>query len=268
MKKSLLFLMLTACGGTGTLNLTTWGEEYIEQEIPSSVFVDGFSVRYSKFIVTIKDFTLATQTGEKGMAQTTPAAIDVTKAGPTQILEWTQVPAQKWDTVSYGIGPASDAVAIGQTSADDVTAMKAAGASIWVEGALLKDGAQKTFSWSFDVDTHYADCTNPDLGVGVTIVTGKTEDVQLTIHGDHLWYDDLQSAEAKVRGQAKWDADTNDDGVITQDELKAVSLTTLPIDQYGTGGASSVKNLSDFVRALSRTVGHYRGEGECEAMAR
>lgn len=260
--------LLPACTGTGTLSLTTWGEEFIEQEIPESTFIDGYSVTYSKFIVTIKDFTLATKTGETGDAMTTAAAIDMTKKGPVQILEWTDVPAIKWDQVSYGIGPASNPTPIGETSADDVSAMAAAGQSIWVEGALHKGAEQKTFSWKFDVDTHYADCTNPDLGDGVTIVTGKTEVVQLTIHGDHLWYDDLQSADAKVSGQAKWDADANDDGVITQEELAAVSLTTLPLTQYGTGGASNVKNLSDFVRALSRTVGHFRGEGECEASAR
>ncbi len=261
-------VVLSSCGGSGTLSLTTWGEDYIEQQIPSSSFEDGYSVKYSKFIVVIKDFTLATKSGTTGPSQDTPSAIDVTRAGPTVIQTIDPVDAIKWDSVSYGIGPATNAVAIGQTSAADVTVMNAEGKSIWVEGTVSKGAVSKTFSWKFDVNTHYANCTTPDLGEGVTIVTGKTEAVQLTIHGDHLWYDDLQSVNAKVRGQAITGADTDNDGVITQAELAAVALTTLPLGEYGTGGASNVKTLDDFVRALSRTVGHYRGEGECEATAR
>lgn len=58
------------------------------------------------------------------------------------------------------------------------------------------------------------------------------------------------------------------DGVITLDELAAVQLTSLPLGQYGTGSAGSVHTLKDFVSALSRTVGHFRGEGECVSRAR
>lgn len=76
------------------------------------------------------------------------------------------------------------------------------------------------------------------------------------------------SEEAKIRFQALADADKNNDGEITLVELGMVDLTSLPVDQYGTGGASAVKNLHDFVNALSRTLGHYRGEGECEPHAR
>jgi hypothetical protein len=47
-----------------------------------------------------------------------------------------------------------------------------------------------------------------------------------------------------------------------------VNLTTLPLGQYGTGSAPNVKTLKDFVLALSRTVGHYRGEGHCHSHAR
>lgn len=34
---------------------------------------------------------------------------------------------------------------------------------------------------------------------------------------------------------------------------------------YGTGAAANVNNLREFVTALSRTLGHFRGEGECFA---
>jgi hypothetical protein len=259
---------LSGCGGSGNLSLTVWGEEFIEQQIPTDTFEDGYSVRFSKFLVVIKDFTLATKTGTTGPSQSTPYVVDVTKPGPIELQTFTGLNAIKWDAVSYGIGPSPSAVGRGTVTAADVEAMTTGGHSVWVDGTVSKGTMSKTFSWKFDTDTHYASCTNPDLGEGVTVASGGNEVVELTIHGDHLWYDDLQSPEAKVRGQAVVTADADADGTVTQAELTQVQLTALPLGQYGTGGANNVKNLNDFVRSLVRTIGHYRGEGECEAMSR
>jgi hypothetical protein len=46
----------TGSGGEGKLSFTTWGEEYVEEEIPVDSkavtgFVDGWTVKYSKFLV-------------------------------------------------------------------------------------------------------------------------------------------------------------------------------------------------------------------------
>jgi hypothetical protein len=259
---------LAGCGGVGELSLTAWGEDYIEQGIPAAAFEDGFTVRYTKFLVVLKDFSLATKTRVKGPSQATAQVVDVTKPGPLELQLFKGVEALKWDHVSYGIGPSPAAVGAGEVSAADVEVMKSSGSSLWVEGTVSKSGVSKSFSWKFDVDTHYGACTNPDFGEGVTVPSGGKVSVELTIHGDHLWYDDLQSPAAKVRGSAITGADGNGDGVVTQQELAAVQLTSLPLGQYGTGGASSVKTLNDFVRALARTVGHFRGEGECEASAK
>jgi predicted small lipoprotein YifL len=263
-----LSLALTGCGGTGTLVLTTWGEEYIEQEIPPTEFEDGFTVQFSKFLVVLKDFTLATKTGRKGPTQSTPLVVDVHLPGPLVLQTFEGLEALKYDQVSYGIGPASNAVGAGNVAAADVQAMTAGGHSLWVEGTVAKGGVSKRFAWKFDIDTRYTECTSPDFGEGATVPVGGEAKVELTIHGDHLWYDDLQSPDAKLRGTAIFGADADQDGTITQQELTAVSLTTLPLGQYGTGGASSVKSLNDFVRALGRTVGHFRGEGECVTAAR
>lgn len=261
-------VVASGCTGSGNLSLTTWGEDYIEKEIPASAFEDGWSVKYTKFIVSFRDFTLATKTGTKGPVQKSPSLADVTKPGPTELEKFESIPALKYDAVSYAVGPASaDSVGVGAIASADVEAMKSGASSVWVEGSLSKGGVTKTFSWKFDTSTHYENCTNPDFGEGATVPTGGTETVELTTHGDHLWYDDLQSPDAKLRGTAIAAADANSDGVITQAELAQVQLTTLPLGQYGTGGASSVKTLADFQRALVRTVGHYRGEGECDAVA-
>ncbi len=268
MRLFVLAFALVGCGGVGEVSLTTWGEEYIEQGIPTAIFEDGHTVRYDKFLVVIKDFTMARKTGEKGPAQVTPLVVDVTQPGPLELVKFTGVDALKYDQVSFGIGPASNAIAAGGVAAADVERMKSGNRSILVEGTVSKGAVSKRFAWAFSLDTHYADCTNPDFGEGVTLPTGGREEVQLTIHGDHFWYDALQSPDAKVRGAAIVAADADADGEVTQAELAAVQLTTLPIGQYGTGGASNVKTLGDFVNALGRSIGHFRGEGECITTAR
>jgi hypothetical protein len=261
-------VMLMGCGGVGEVTLTTWGEDYIEQGLPAELFEDGFSVRYSKFLVVIKDFEMAKRTGEQGPRQAGPLVVDVTKPGPLELAKFSDVDALKYDQVSYGIGPASDAIASGEVAATDVELMKAGNRSIWVEGTVSKGAVSKRFSWAFSLDTHYSDCTNPDFGEGVTVPNGGQQTVELTLHGDHFWYDDLQSPEAKVRGTAIVAADSNDDGEVTLAELAAVQLTSLPLSQYGTGSLGNVKTLADFVTALGRTIGHFRGEGECTTASR
>ena len=103
--------------------------------------------------------------------------------------------------------------------------------------------------------------------MGVSVPDGGVATMQFTIHGDHLFYDDLASPDAALRGKAIFEADTDSNGEITWQELEAVDLSTLPEGQYGTGGAPDVYTLGDFVEALSRTVVHFQGEGHCHSHA-
>ncbi len=246
MKKLLLaVLAVSGCAGSGTLTVTAYGEEFIEEEIPAEEFEDGFKVHFTKFLVTIKGFKADTKTGDGGPSQSSSITLDVSNAGPHTVQQFTRVEAKKYDAVSWTIAPASD----GDNSVE-------------VEGELTDgDGNTKTFAWVFDTATEYSECASDELGEGVTVTADGDAEAQLTIHGDHLFYDDLQAADAKLRGQALFDADS-DDNVITLEELNAVQLTSLPASQYGTGGAD-VTTLGAFVRAQVRSLGHFQGEGHC-----
>lgn len=267
-------VVLGGCGGDGSLAFTAWGEDYIERGIPvdspeETGFVDGWTVTYTRFVVVLGEVTLAKKTGEAGPAQDAPRVVDLVKKGPVALFTFADVPAGKWERVSYAIAPAtSQVVAAGAIDAGDVERMRAGGLSVYVEGVGAAGGVTKHFAWGFTTYTRYEDCTNPDFGEGVTVPTGGQEVVQLTQHGDHFWYDDLQSPEASLRFQAIADADADGDGDVTLAELDAVPLTFLPLGQYGTGSARHVKTLKDFVTALGRTVGHFRGEGDCLSRAR
>ncbi len=254
------------------VRFTTWGEEYIEDKLPAQVgmengFVDGWSVKYSKFLLVFKDITVADTKGTVASKQPGAKAYDLTRKGPVEVYS-ASIPAGKYEQVSYAIAPDANVTA-GNIDDADLALLKSRNASLLVIGAATKGAVTKTFEWTFTSDTNYLDCEKAEMGgKGVMLTVGTTTTAQLTIHGDHFFYDDLQSPDTKLRFDAIASADLNADNKVTLDELQAVQLTSLPAGQYGTGSVSSVKNLRDFVTSLARTVGHYEGEGECAPKAR
>jgi hypothetical protein len=265
-----------AGSGKGAITFETWGEEYIEQEIPAvnasgeTIVEDGFTIKYSRFLVAFAEITVADSAGKTAAKQAGTKVFDMHAAGVKDIVTFSDLNAQSWDKVSYVIAiPGADAeLGTGATEGDRKTLVEAA-ASIHVEGTITKGAVSKAFDWSFSTETLLRDCKAEVAGKeqdGALVTNGGTDRVQLTIHGDHFFYDDLQSISAKVRAQAIVDADADGDGKVTLDELAAVKLSAAAQATGGTysaGDVPNVNNLRDFVTSLSRTVGHFRGEGEC-----
>jgi hypothetical protein len=127
--------------------------------------------------------------------------------------------------------------------------------AVQVEGTLTCGGEDKLFRWAFDEHTVY-DCAPSDL----TVPVGGEDSTELTVHGDHLFYDGLENPDAAVRGEALLEADTDGDGEIALGELEAVSVPALG---YEVGRYSDVLDLRSFVSHLTRTLVHVDGEGEC-----
>jgi hypothetical protein len=260
-------LSLAGCGdqeggGAGTLTLTTWGEDYIEQGIPATEVEEGAAINFSKFLIALSELRVADASGAVGGELGEQRVFDLVPPGPHQLARFTAIGAQRWDRLGARIAPASGAVA-GNASAADVTLMNQRGLSIYLEGSIQPaTGAPLSFAWGFDTATRYEDCEDAEGKLGVVVPTGGSATAQLTMHGDHFFYDSLQG-DAKLRVEALLAADTDADRALTLTELAAVDLTTLPLDQYDTAGDGSVKTLADFVRALSRTLVHFQGEGHC-----
>jgi len=268
---SMALMALSACTDTGSGNVafSTWGEEFIEEGIPATEFADGWSVKYDRFLVVLSGVKVAdgtTVAGEMG----TPRLFNHVVPKPKPVVDFPSLAAKTWPNVSYVIGPAANAeLGAGATEADK-TLMTAGGYGLYVEGKAQKGADSRTFKWGFSVKTLFDSCKGDVSGKevdGVVVANGGTDAVELTIHGDHLFYDDLQSPEAKVRFQNIADADADKNGEVTLAELEAVKLARLPPANgaYGTGSDSKVVDLKAFVTELSRTVGHFRGEGECFA---
>jgi hypothetical protein len=287
MKKVVCFALaaLAACSdssdGQGTVTFTTWGEDYIEREIPPKdemgevIVEDGWTVRYTKFLVVISEVSVA-EDGKAPAAQlATPKLFDMHAPGQKPVATFADLPGRAYPHVSYAIAPATAVVEVGAGATEaDKQLMVANGYSVFVEGSAIKETTTKSFRWGFKTSTLYDRCKAEVSGKetdGVVVTNGGTDAVELTIHGDHLFYDDLQSAEAKLRLDNIVNADANADGEVTLEELAAVDLadrTKITSGTYGTGSATGINDLRAFVEALSRTVGHFRGEGECVARAR
>lgn len=260
--------------GKGTVTFTTWGEEYIEEGLPSSAFLDAWSVKYSKFLVVYNHVTIADDDGVVVAKLDHPLVFDMTQKakGKPKTLASFELEAKAWPNVSYQVGPITNDAEPGDlATAADVTLLQAEQASVHVEGtAASPSGVQKTFHWSFSPATLFEGCHGTQDGKeveGVLVTNGGTQEVELTVHGDHMFYDDLQSEEGGPRFQAFADADANGDGEVTLAEMDQVRLYTIPAEKgtYGTGALGNVDTLGQYVRTLARTIGHYRGEGSCNS---
>lgn len=264
------------CGGDsagtspGTVSLSLWGEDFIADRIPPRMgdavgFEDGWTLRYTRFLVNLGDFTVAASDGTAGGALAPMRVYDLkTTATPYAVGRISGVPSRRMDRVSYRIAPATAASTAGNATATDLALMQTNGYGIYVEGEGTRMGATVRFRWGFTQGVSYSPCSNADDSLGLAIPSGGNVDAQITLHGDHFFYDDLQSPEARLRFDAIAAADADRDGAVTLEELARVDLTTLPSSQYGGGDMGRVRTLRDFVTAISATIGHFNGEGHCQ----
>jgi len=260
---------LAGCGSeeVGRVSFTTWGEEYIEQGIPAAEFEDGWSVKFKRFLVVLGNVRVADEAGQEAARMPGSRLVNHVAPGVKEVVAFADLEAKPWTQVSYELAVAKADTAIGDGATEaDRTLMVGGGYNVYAEGDATSGSVTKSFAWGFGVPTLLARCKGDKDGKetdGALVTSGGTDTVELTIHGDHFFYDDLQSPAAKLRFDAIASADTDSDGTITIEELSAVKLVDIPEGTYGTGSASDINDLGQFVTALSRTVGHFRGEGEC-----
>lgn len=248
-------LLLGACDAAGagesTLRVTAWGEDFIEQGIPADAFVDGWSVTFDAFVVSLDGIDA------QGVRLPGTHVVDLSQAsaGTGHELGALTVSADRTPMLSWSLSAATaDAV----TDVDDKTldAMVGAGASIWARGVAMRGNEVKTFDWALDASPRYVNCDT-----GVPLAQGVPTDAVLTVHADHLFYDDLDSAEPNVAFDLIAAADADADGAITLAELRAQSLSGQT--RYQVGGRD-IDDLHGFILAQARTIGHINGEGHCE----
>jgi len=249
----------TACDGEvtgeGTLAIETWGEEYIEEGIPGDEFADGFSVTYDTFLVVIGDVSAAKEGDAPALEAPAQKVWDLTETGPFQIATGTVPKGDYFHTV-YTIAPPGGDVEAGNVDDGALDTMVTNGYSVYVIGTATDGTVEKSFEWGFDTSTLYDPCHS----VAVVEEDGEAT-IQLTIHGDHLFYDDAVSEDPSLRFNDLALADADDDGEITREELEAYDITVLP--NYGVGSLP-IDDMWGYVSHMTTTLGHIDGEGHCE----
>jgi hypothetical protein len=242
MNKSLIYglpfvLLLAACGsednaehdaeGIGTITVRAYGEAFIEEGIPAADVDDGWAIAFQSFSVSLRDIVAG------DFEVDDPKAVDLTKAsdGNGQSLGSVSVPAGDHTNSSFTIE------------------------RVKVVGSAERGGTTKTFDWTFESPTHYWHCRRT-----TKVKTDGKATFQITVHADHLFYDSLVSAEPQLLFGSIAEADSDDDGEVTQAELAAMD-----IGSYDPGNDDDIDDLWSFLLAQHRTLGHVDGEGHCEA---
>lgn len=234
-----------------TYTAAIYGEEFIEEGIPAAEFVDGWAVQFDHFLVSVGEVTVAdaplndraTQFQVFDLAKPSDGAGFPVGRGTYSLSD---------AHVGYVIGPSADAIAglAGNVDAADVDLMKQGGYSVHVVGSATRGEDSVTFTWGFTTRTVYGDCE-----------PGGT-DAQLTIHGDHLFYDDLFSEAPDVAFDLIAGA-AGGDGDVSPEDLRAVDITAE--ERYQVGDLTDITDLWAFIEQQTASLGHINGEGHCEA---
>lgn len=292
-KLSVFFLavVMAACGadvGVGTLEVTLSGEDGAKEGFPveedgtTIAFADGWSLEFTKYLVSIGNLSVTATDGEAGVTSSEVFVADVSKGDPT-LATFTELPARRWDRVSFELlAPTADAKRLGDVSADDVERMTQGGFNYWLEGEATRGDSTVTFAWGFAAETKNADCTNGDDGTsGVVVKPNSKTNAEVTLHVEHLFWDALGSENAVLRFDAiAGVADEN--GRVSMEALAGQSLAQ-PLDAdgfaikddqgkpvvYDAGSTTlSENNLRGFMTASIASQAHLNGEGLCTVSRR
>lgn len=255
-------LSLLACGSKpGPLQVTIYGEEFIEEGIPADEFSDGWKLTFTKFLVSLGDVSAANQHDAPAILDSTYRIFDLTRpsSGNGHNVLSAEVPGGTYNHVGYRIAPPPAGAILGNAVAADLDRLRQGGFGLYVEGTAMKGTTTKTIRWGFTGKTRYGECHS------TAVIDGGSAKSQITIHADHLLYDDLFSSEPNVSFELVASADRNGDGEVTQAELAAVDISTQARYQVGSTG---IRDLWSFISYQTATVGHIDGEGHCEQAIR
>lgn len=285
----LLSLMLAACGGgpTGDVTVLLTAEDTITEGLDPGTelenIVDGWEVRFSKYIVAIGDVHLQRSADGQEAHDETIYVVDLAQlpASGITLTQFEALSAVQWDRFGYATAhPSAMAVRHDSVSQADFDAMVANEWSYYIEGTLSSPTGEScppggtcraatsiAFRFGVDVDAGFGPCEAED-GLPGVVVTESGTSVAITLHGDHMFFDGFPSGAEIIERRAQWlaNADTDGDDVVTAAELQAVEASALfPSSLYNLGGAPiPIEHGWDYVRAQLATQGHFQGEGECQ----
>ncbi len=271
----------------GTLTMTVSPSPAVANGL---VTADGWAVVFDRVLVSM---------GNAGLGDT---CANYGEANYDRILDVTKQSGQKLG-ILHGIGecdvdfrvegPSVDALLGDGVTPDDKTRLRTPGGDHYVKlGGIAAEiavsatraGVTKRFQLSLRSRIRYRDCTLvPDSGkLAVDLKSTVDLTYDLRIEAEAVLRDDVDAA-AAFRFDPFAKADTNGDGLVTLEELRAVPIATVrdggafeagtyELDEAGAvtrGAPVLIETLGDYVyRLLAPTLVRYRDTGGCVATER
>ncbi|RKH37220.1 hypothetical protein [Corallococcus sicarius] len=274
----------TGCGETvarGDVQVTLSGGDGTQRGYADHLFQDQWSVQFSKYLVSLGDFTLTSASGDVRASQE-HVLVDVQK-GDVPLTALTGLEAGRWNVDFRVSPPEARTVAGPSVSAEDLAMMRERGFSYYVEGrAQHRDPTRGlyTFRMGFPVHARMVDCINGVDGTqGIVVPENSVAEAEVTIHAEHMFYDRLGTHRGvQLRFEAiAATADAN--RVITPEGLASQDLLDLHGLDGGTltdaqgqpvvyqPGAYDLRTLQAFVTQSIVDQAHLNGGGVCTVAA-
>ncbi|HZH17553.1 MAG TPA: hypothetical protein VE057_24580 [Archangium sp.] len=260
----------------GDVRVTMSGGDGTQRGYPSHLFQDGWSVQFTKYLVSLGDFTLTSAAGEQRVSGE-HVLVDVQK-GDIPLTELKGLTAGRW-SVGFRVGPPREDTKLpdGSVSDEDLAMMRERGYSYWVEGVAVKGGVGVyTFRMGFPVSAHMVDCVNGvDGTLGLVVPESSVAEAEVTIHAEHMFYDRLGTHRGVELRFDAFAATADADKVITPEGLAGQRLLDLRgldggelKDAQGRPvvyepGAYTVRTLQEFVTQSIVDQAHLNGGGVC-----
>jgi hypothetical protein len=237
-------------------------------------FADGWTMQLSKVLVSIAGLQLRTNDGDEASVDADPVVVDLHQGEP-ELWSFEDVAAQRWDRVGYAyVAPTSKTRRVGEIADADVGRMIDGGYALLVAGTASKDEREIAFEYGFPFAVTMDGCHNGvDDTDGLVIADGAVAEAQITIHLDHLFFDDWAIEEPDLRFDAMA-AMARSTRPLTLDDLKGqdnlsdlVNADGSPLElgyDPGSDFEPVPENLRDLVIAGATTTGHFNGEGHCD----
>lgn len=265
--------------GSASLTITISGEEAALHGYPVGsgedeiAFADGWSLQFSKVIVSLNNFELRTSDGEVAALTVDPVIADL-HLGEPQLWTFDDVPARRWDRVGYRYAPPTAASRnTDGVDSNDVKRMIDEGYSFLVHATAEKGDRKVELEYGFPFSLELTRCENGQDGTdGIVVRENGLDTAQITVHLDHLFFDSWAVDEPKLRFDAVAAVAPKDRPVTLDDLAKQDNLSDLkdadgePLDLAYDPGSSFdpvPKNLEEYVIAGATTTGHWNGEGHC-----
>ncbi|MDC0712820.1 hypothetical protein POL68_30445 [Stigmatella sp. ncwal1] len=271
-------LLSGACSptATGEVRGVMSGEEGAQDGYPSHLFADGWSVRFTKYLVAVGDFVLTSDSGETHAASR-HVLVDLQK-GDVALAHLTGLAAGRWN-VGFAVRPPDDFTELpdSNVSAEDLARVRSHGYSYWLEGEAVKVGTGVyRFSFGFPVNARMENCINGVDGTqGIVVPENSTAEAEITLHAEHMFYDRLGTHRGVQLRFEPFAATAGPDKVITSEGLATQQLLDLRgmqgeelLDSEGKPvvyepGAYGVKTLWEFVSQSIVDQAHLNGGGVC-----